>query len=183
MSTTIRVARDEQGQFALRFPDRCVYCGKPCEVELDWEITFVGYWHGKEVKYATQQRVPYCAQHARESKSTSAIETVVGCGVWLLVFLWLFFSVIHIGSGIVGGRTLSFLVSFYLSLVAAALATLALKAILPRLRPSSGDQLDLLGLKASFTADGHCLDVTFTHGEIAAEFAELNAASVPSLAQ
>lgn len=179
MNTTIRLSCDSQGNFAFRFPDRCVYCGGARETELDWNISFVGYWQGREAKHATRQRVPYCARHARESKFATSLETGIGCGVWVLVFAWLFFAVFGERTGILGIYAIRFLSSLALALVPALLATLIIRRVLRAIRPTARDQLDILGAKAEFTPDGRNLEVTFTNEQIAAEFSRLN--SVPQV--
>jgi hypothetical protein len=99
MNKTLRVPSDAEGQFALRFPDRCVYCGQPAVTSVSWNITFTGSEKPKPVKYATTQQVPFCARHAREFKFLKFVDTslYILCGLLGVgFFLWLFTSYIDI---------------------------------------------------------------------------------------
>jgi hypothetical protein len=178
MNKTLHVASDDEGQFALRFPDCCVYCRQPTETVVPWNITFTGSGKEKGVKYATSQQVPFCARHAKESKFLTSVDNVLisFCALLgLAISVWLFISVIVNGPWIVGATKLSLLLSLLAGGVAFWVLFIVFQLGWQRLRPSAGDRLGLLGVGAKFTPDGRHLDVTFTNEEIADEFAKENA--------
>jgi hypothetical protein len=180
MNKTLRVPSDAEGKFALRFPDRCIYCGQPAEKIVEWNITFTGSGKEKGVKYSTTQQVPFCARHERESKFLKSVDNFLYsfCAlVGLAICVWLFISYIDIAPGIVGGKKLSLLLSFLTGFVAFMVMAILLQLGWHRLRPSAEDRLDLLGVGAEFAPDGRHLDVTFTNEMIAAEFAKENPGS------
>jgi len=180
MNKTLRVPSDDEGQFALRFPDCCVYCGQPAVTSVAWNITFTGSGKEKGVKYATAQQVPFCARHAKESKFLTFVDEVLisFCVlVGLAISIWLFISVIVNGPWIVGATKLSLLLSLLAGGVAFWVLFIVLQLGWQLLRPSAGDKLNLLGVGAKFTPDGRHLDVTFTNEEIAEAFAKENAVS------
>jgi hypothetical protein len=155
------------GKYRALFPPKCVYCGVPQAVTMR-----------KTASAGTRRRrrfitvdVPYCAEHARESKRNARLLTAV-----LIVFLL-------ISCGVLFGVTTSINrnpptgLLIFLALAAVGLAyagRVLLRKWLARSRPTLADtfgggdlgiQVQLVGDKAVFT---------FVNGRIAAEFAQLN---------
>ena len=61
-----------EGKYRVLFPEKCVYCGAPKEVAM--RRTASGGTRRRR-RYVTVD-VPYCAEHARESKRNARVLTV-----------------------------------------------------------------------------------------------------------
>lgn len=182
--------KDKKNPPALKFPDRCVHCGKPKQTVMPMTLHMGVEKRGQGV--LMDFPVPMCAEcEAMERKIayvTLVPFVIVGlllCGI-VFVPVWLItpdgstpqtlgFSVTAgvlagIIAGLIGGTVVEFVLKF---LFAPAYGQLLLK------RPLTvfslfNDSEDVIGLSAKFTKDKKSLKLIFENDEVAKEFEGLN---------
>lgn len=154
------------GNYKVLFPPKCVYCGAPKEVRLR-KTASAGTSRRK--RFVTVD-VPYCAEHARESKRNARVLTAVLI-VLLLVSCGLLFG---LTTSINRDPPTGLLVFLALIAVGMAYAGRALlRKPLTRSRPTMGDMAGgSLGVQVRLVGDK--VVFSFVNGRIAAEFAQLN---------
>jgi hypothetical protein len=184
MNRAIDVPCDTAGQFHLPFPDRCVYCGRPKETEIDWKIQGTGRIREPGASkpttrfYTTDQRVPYCGEHAAAQRRYNALarrlQIVVTLGLGLPAGLGAFW-ILHRNSIIEHSVEIALLVWLGITV----LLWFGVDKIWRTLSKTAADQRDLLGIGARFSPDGGTLSVTILNADIAKEFAHRCRADLP----
>lgn len=148
------------------FPPKCVYCGAPQAVTMRKTGSSKT---GQRRRYVTAD-VPYCAEHARESKRNARILTagliamfIVSCGV-----------LFGVTTSINRNPSVGLLV--FLGLIAVALAFAGRELLRRRLVRSRATMADMVGSDLGFKVKpvGDKVVFSFANGRIADEFARLN---------
>lgn len=174
----------------MKFPDRCVNCGKPKVVILPMKISMGVQKRGQEV--LMDFPVPLCAECERKEKRVTMVTLIpflIGgfiTGAIAFVPAWLvapqgttpqtlnfdiaFAGFIGLIVGLIGGTVVEVAVKF---LCAPLYGRLILK------RPLSvvsffNDSEDIVGISEKFTKGRKALRLTFENDEIAREFEQLN---------
>ena len=175
----------------LKFPDRCVHCGKPKHVVMPMKLN-MGVQNKKGEGVLMDFPVPLCAECEAKERRVTYVTLVpfviVGfllCGI-AFVPVWLItpdgttpqtlgFSVsVGVLAGIVVGSIGGTVVEFVLKLLFAPVyGQLLLKRPLTILSLFN-DSEDVIGLSAKFTDGKKSLRLTFENDEIAREFINLN---------
>jgi hypothetical protein len=155
------------GKYVVSFPEKCVYCGATPQVRL--RQTRSG-GRSRRTTYVTVD-VPYCAEHARQSRRNARI---LNLG-WVIILLFSCAVMFGITTSINRNPPVWLLV--VLALVAGGLAfagSRALRRPLSRSNPSMADMLSTshLGVNAELVGDE--ILFSFTNDQIADEFARLN---------
>ena len=157
------------GKYKVLFPSKCVYCGVPKDVSLR-KTASAGTSRRK--RFVTVD-VPYCAEHARESKRNANVLTAV-----LIVILLVSCGVLF-GITTSINRNPSTGLLIFLALIAVGMAyggRVLLRKPLARSRPTMGDMAGgSLGFQAQLV--GNKVVFSFVNGRIATEFAQLNGQS------
>jgi hypothetical protein len=181
---------DKKKPPVLKFPERCVNCGKPKQVVMPMKLNMGVQKRGQGV--LMDFPVPLCAECEKKERRITNVTllpfVIVGlllCGivfipVWLLTpdgttSQTLGFSVTvgalaGIIAGLIGGSAVEFILKLAF---ASAYGQLLLK------RPLTvfslfNDSEDVIGLSARFTENKKSLKLIFENNEIAREFEKLN---------
>ncbi|MEJ2746333.1 MAG: hypothetical protein P8183_00200 [Anaerolineae bacterium] len=154
------------GKYEVLFPPKCVYCGAPKEVTVRKTASSGS---SRRKRFVTVD-VPYCAEHARESKRNARLLTAV------LIVLVIVSCGVLFGITTSINRNPSTGLLIFLALIAVGLAYAgreALRRVMSRSRKSMGDMTKgNLGIKVVPLYNK--VVFSFTNGRIAAEFAQLN---------
>lgn len=153
-------------KYKALFPPKCVYCGAPQEVTMR-KTASAG--SSRRRRYVTVD-VPYCAEHARESKRNARVLTAVLIAILLVSCAVLFGIATSINRNPPTGLLL------FLALVAVGLALAGRELLRRRLSRSRGTMADMAGGNLGFKVRpaGNNVVFSFTNGRIADEFAQLN---------
>jgi hypothetical protein len=159
------------GKYTVLFPEKCVYCGAPRE-KMMREVASAG--SGQRTEFVTVD-VPYCAQHARQSRRNTRI---LNMG-WVIILLLTCSVMFAVTTSI--NRNPPTLLLVILALIAAGLAFVGarvLRRLLARSNQSMADMLSSshLGLKVELVGDE--ILFSFTNDQTAEEFVRLNGQSV-----
>ncbi len=154
------------GKYKVLFPPKCVYCGAPKEVTVRKTASSGS---SRRKRFVTVD-VPYCAEHARESKRNARVLTAV------LIVLVIVSCGVLFGITTSINRNPSTGLLIFLALVAFGLAYAgreALRRAMSRSRKSMADMTKgNLGIKVVPLSNK--VVFSFTNGRIADEFAQLN---------
>lgn len=176
---------------ALRFPDRCVHCGRPRSKTVPLKLSTGAQKRGQMIQL--EMDVPLCDEcRTKENRIGNVtwipffIVGLLTCGlafipVWLLTSegttpqTYAFPYVLGAFVGMIAGILVGTLVEFALKLIfAPAYGTLLWKRPLTVLSVFQ-DSEDLIGLSTRFTDGRKTLKMIFENDEIAREFLALNA--------
>ncbi|WKZ42722.1 MAG: hypothetical protein QY302_11530 [Anaerolineales bacterium] len=181
---------DAKNPPTLKFPDRCVNCGKPKHIVIPMKLNMGVEKRGQGV--LMDFPVPLCAECEKKEKRVTNVTLVpfviVGLLLCAITFVpvWLitpdgetiqtigFSATVGTLAGIIVGLIGGTVVEFILKLLfAPAYGQLLLK------RPLSifslfNDSEDVIGVSAKFTDKKKSLKVTFENDEIGKEFKQLN---------
>jgi len=182
---------DKKKPPVLKFPDRCVYCGKPKHVVMPMKLNMGVEKRGQGV--LMDFPVPLCAECDAKERKVTYVTLVPFVIVGLLLFgivfvpVWLItpdgnttqtlgFSVsvgvlAGIIAGVIGGTVVEFVLKF---LFAPAYGQLLLKRPLT-IFSLFNDSEDVIGLSARFTDNKKSLKLTFENHDVASDFQKLNA--------
>lgn len=182
---------DKKKPPVLKFPERCVNCGKPKQVVMPMKLSMGVQKRGQGV--LMDFPVPLCAECERKERKITNITLVPFLIGGLLVFVAVFIPVwlitpdgttpqtlgfaptvgafVGLCAGLLGGAVIEFGVKL---LFVPVFGPLLLKRPLTLLSLFN-DSEDVLGLSARFTENKKSLKLTFENDEIAREFENLNA--------
>ena len=182
--------RDKKNPPALKFPERCVHCGKPKYAVLPLKLSMGVEKRGQGV--LMDMPVPLCADCERKERRITNVTflpfliggvlicAIVFVPVWLITpdgetiqtigFAPAVGAFAGVIAGLIGGSVVEFGLKF---LFAPAYGRLLLK------RPLSifsllNDSEDVIGLSAKFTDQKKSLKLTFENDEVGREFESLN---------
>lgn len=182
--------RDPKNPPAVKFPDRCVHCGKPKHVDLPMKLVMGVQKRGQGV--LMDFPVPLCAECERKERRITNVTLVpfltagLIFGVIAFIPAWLFapqgttsqtigFDLVvgclaGIIAGLIGGTVVEFGLKY---LFAPVYGRLLLK------RPLTvfslfNDSEHVIGLSAKFTDKKKSLNATFENDDVAREFEGLN---------
>lgn len=153
-------------KYEALFPPKCVYCGAPKEVTIRKTASSGS---SRRRRFVTVD-VPYCVEHARESKRNARVLTV-GLIVMLLVSCGVLFG---ITTSINRNPSTGLLV--FLALIAVGLALAGRELLRRTLARSRQTMADMSGSNLGFKVvpSGNTVVFSFANGRIADEFAQLN---------
>ena len=181
---------DKKKPPVLKFPERCVNCGKPKHVVMPMKLNMGVQKRGQGV--LMDFPVPLCAECEKKERRITNVTLlpffIAGLLVCVIVFIpvWLItpdgttsqtlgFSLtvgafVGLIAGIIGGSVVEFVLKL---IFAPVYGQLLLK------RPLTvfslfNDSEDVIGLSAKFTDQKKSLKLTFENDEIAREFEKLN---------
>jgi hypothetical protein len=182
--------KDPKNPPALKFPDRCVNCGKPKHVVLPIKLAMGVEKRGQGV--LMDLPVPLCAECERRERRVTNVTlvpfVVAGFLIGAIAFVpallispegttpdtagfpFVFGGFVGLIAGIIGGTVVEFLLKF---LFAPAYGQLLLKRPLTVLS-FFNDSENVIGLSARFTDKKKSLKLTFENDDIAKEFKGLN---------
>jgi hypothetical protein len=182
--------KDRKNPPVLKFPDRCVHCGKAKHTVMPMKLNMGVEKRGQGV--LMDFPVPLCAECDAKERRITYVTLVPFVIVGLLLFgivfvpVWLItpdgntpqtlgFSVsvgvmAGIIAGVIGGTVVEFILKF---LFAPAYGQLLLKRPLT-IFSLFNDSEDVIGLSARFTENKRSLKLTFENDETAREFEKLN---------
>lgn len=182
--------KDPKKPPALKFPERCVNCGKPKETVLPLKLNTGAQKRGQMVMM--DMSVPLCSLCERKERKVTNVTLIpfliAGLLIGAIVFVpvWLISPegtstqtlalplVLGATAGLVAGVAGGTLVEFVLKFVfAPAYGQLLLKRPLT-IFSVFNDSEDVVGLSAKFTDGKKSLKLTFENEEIAREFTSLN---------
>ena len=174
----------------LRFPDRCVHCGKPKVKTLPVSLNTGAQKRGQMVQ--VEMDVPLCAECARKENKIGNITWIpffaaglltcvlVFIPVWLIVpegptlqtaeFPYVLAAFVGMIAGVLAGTLVEFLFRIFF---APAYGKLLLKRPLTVFSVLN-DSEDLIGLSARFANERKTLKLNFENDEMAREFIALN---------
>ena len=160
------------GNPIIRFPEKCLYCGKPKEADVQIEAGGIDV-KGAILEYKATLQVPYCRTHSKVDKRNKRI--LIGCFVATFIASVISLFILF---GLAG--TDNFTRFVFLSLVAGVIAIaiaaggyILAKFILSRLFETFRDMgSDGLGLEVEVLSNK--ISFTFVNEAIASEFATLN---------
>lgn len=174
----------------LKFPDRCVNCGKPKVRTLPVKLNTGAQKRGQMIQL--EMSVPLCAECAKKEDKIANVTWlpffIVGLIAFVVVFIpvWLFSPegtttqtlampyVLGATAGLVAGIVVGTLVEFALKLLFAPVyGKLLLKRPLT-IFAVFNDSEDVIGLSARFTEGKKSLKLIFENDETAKEFKILN---------
>lgn len=181
---------DKKKPPVLKFPERCVNCGKPKHVVMPMKLDMGVQKRGQGV--LMDFPVPLCAECEKKERRITNVTLlpflIAGLLVCVIVFIpvWLLTpdgetiqtlgfapamgAFVGLIAGVIGGSV----VEFVLKLVfAPAYGQLLLKRPLT-IFSLFNDSEDVIGLSAKFTDQKKSLKLTFENDEIAREFEKLN---------
>ena len=159
------------GKYRAVFPERCVYCDAPKEVNVRWTASAGTSRRRRRMTVD----VPYCAEHARESKRHARVLTVGFVTVLLTSCCVLFGITTSIN------RNPPTLLLIFLAFIACGLAFTGRELFRKVMSRSIGSMADMsggshLGLEVKLAGDE--IVFSFTNDQVAEEFARLNGQSV-----
>ena len=182
--------KDKKKPPVLKFPDRCVNCGKPKVRVLSVKLSTGAQKSGQMVQL--EMNVPLCAECAKKEDRIANVTWlpffIVGllAGVVAFIPVWLFSPegtstqtlalpyVLGAAAGLIAGIIAGTLVEFILKILfAPAYGKLLLKRPLT-IFAVFNDSEDVIGLSARFTEGKKSLKLIFENDEIAREFIILN---------
>ena len=174
----------------LKFPERCVHCGKPKQVVMPMKLNMGVQKRGQGV--LMDFPVPLCAECEKKERRVTNVTLlpffIAGLLVCAIVFIpvWLITPdgttsqtlgfapalgvFVGLIAGIIGGSVVEFVLKF---MFAPAYGQLLLKRPLTVLSLFN-DSEDVIGLSAKFTDNKKSLKLTFENNEIGKEFESLN---------
>jgi len=181
---------DKKQPPVLKFPDRCVHCGKPKHIVMPMKLDMGVQKRGQGV--LMDFPAPLCAECERKERRITNVTLlpffVAGLLVCVIVFIpvWLItpdgttsqtlgFSLtvgafVGLVAGVIGGSIVEFVVKL---MFAPAYGQLLLKRPLTVFNLFN-DSEDVIGLSAKFTDQKKSLKLTFENDEVAREFEKLN---------
>jgi len=182
--------KDAKNPPKLKFPDRCVNCGKPKQVVMPMKLNMGVEKRGQGV--LMDFPVPLCAECEKKERRITYVTlvpfVVVGFILGAIAFVpalliapegttpdtynfpFVFAGFVGIVIGAIGGTVVEFVLKF---LFAPAYGQLLLNRPLTILS-FFNDSEDVIGLSAKFTEKKKSLKVTFENDEVAREFKRLN---------
>lgn len=186
---------DKKKPPVLKFPERCVNCGKPKHVVMPMKLNMGVQKRGQGV--LMDFPVPLCAACEKKEKRITNITLVPFLIGGLLVFIAVFIPVwlltpdgtttqtlgfaptvgafVGLFAGLLGGAVIEFVVKL---LFVPVFGSLLLKRPLTLLSLFN-DSEDVLGLSVRFTEKKKSLKLTFENDEIAREFEKINPVEKP----
>jgi hypothetical protein len=159
------------GKYRVLFPEKCVYCGAPKEVEVN-RTESAG---SSRRKYYATVAVPYCTAHLQEEKRNARF-LLVGFLSLLVVSCCVLFGVTTSIK-----RDPSVEVMLVLALVALGLAYAGrglLRKVMSGAFPTMADMRGSNRLGMQVSPSSTAITFWFTNDQIAEEFAQLNGQSV-----
>ena len=162
------------GKYRVLFPDKCVYCGVPKEIDVN---RTEGAGSGRHRYYASVT-VPYCAAHLQEEKRNTRF-LLVGFLSLLVVSCCVLFGVTTSIQ-----RSPSVEVMLVLALVALGLAYAGrglLRKVMSGSFPTMADMQGSNRLGLQVVPSRTVITFWFANDQIADEFAQLNGQSVSEL--
>lgn len=182
--------KDAKNPPALKFPDRCVNCGKPKVRVLPVKLNTGAQKRGQMIQL--EMSVPLCAECAKKEDRIANVTWlpffIVGLLMFVVAFIpvW-FFSpegtttqtlalpyVLGATAGLIAGIIVGTLVEFALKILFAPIyGKLLLKRPLT-IFAVFNDSEDVIGLSARFTEKKKSLKVAFENDEVGKEFERLN---------
>lgn len=182
--------KDPKNPPALKFPDRCVNCGKPKVRTLPVKLNTGAQKRGQIIQL--KMSVPLCADCAKKEDKIANVTWlpffIVGLLTFVVAFIpvWLFSPegtstqtlampyVFGAAAGLVAGIVAGTLVEFVLKLLfAPAYGKLLLNRPLT-IFAVFNDSEDVTGLSARFTDQKKTLKLIFENDDIAREFEQIN---------
>jgi len=182
--------KDAKNPPKLKFPDRCVNCGKPKQVVMPMKLNMGVEKRGQGV--LMDFPVPLCAECEKKERRITYVTlvpfVVVGFILGAIAFVpalliapegttpdtynfpFVFAGFVGIVIGAISGTVVEFVLKF---LFAPAYGQLLLNRPLTILS-FFNDSEDVIGLSAKFTEKKKSLKVTFENDEVAREFKRLN---------
>jgi hypothetical protein len=182
--------RDQKNPPVLKFPDRCVNCGKPKETILGITLQMGAQKRGQPVLMKLD--VPMCNVCAEKERSIAKVTLVpfliAGVLIGLIVFIpvvliapdgtstqtlsmpWVLGACAGLIAGIVGGTMVELIVKM---LAAVSYGKLVIHRPLTILGIFSESDA-LIGLSAKFARETGILHLTFENDDVAREFKKLN---------
>jgi len=158
------------GKYNVLFPPKCIYCGIPKEVT----IRMSGRSKSGRKTRLTAMDVPYCAEHARESKRNDRA-LIVGLIASFLVSCCVLFSITS--SIIEDPSTELYLFLAFIAIILALAGRWMLRQLLSRSRETMADMSGgQLGFRVIPLHDK--VSFSFVNAQIADEFAQLNGQKV-----
>ena len=182
--------KDAKNPPTLRFPDRCVHCGKPKVRVLPLKMNTGAQKRGQMIQL--EMSVPLCAECAKKEDKIANVTWlpffIVGLIASVVVFIpvWLFSPegtttqtlalpyVLGATAGLIAGIVAGTLVEFVLKLLFAPAYGKLLWNRPLTIFAVFNDSEDVTGLSARFTDKKKSLKLTFANDEIAREFESLN---------
>jgi len=183
---------DKKKPPVLKFPDRCVNCGKPKHVVMPMKLDMGVQNRGQGV--LMDFPVPLCAECEKKERRITNVTLlpffIAGLLVCVIVFIpvWLLTpdgtttqtlgfapavgAIVGLIAGVIGGSVVEFILKL---MFAPAYGQLLLKRPLT-IFSLFNDSEDVMGLSARFTEGKRSLKLTFENDEIAREFEKLNLA-------
>ncbi len=186
---------DKKKPPVLKFPERCVNCGKPKHVVMPMKLNMGVQKRGQGV--LMDFPVPLCASCEKKEKRITNITLVPFLIGGLLVFVTVFIPVWLITPDGTTSQTLGFslTVGAFVGLIAGIIGGSVVEFVLKLMfapvygqlllkRPLTAfslfnDSEDVLGLSARFTEKKKSLKLTFENDEIAREFEKINPVEKP----
>ncbi len=181
---------DKKKPPVLKFPERCVNCGKPKQVVMPMKLNMGVQKRGQGL--LMDFPVPLCAECEKKERRFTNVTLlpffVAGLLVCAIVFIpvWLITPdgttsqtlgfapamgvFVGLMAGIIGGSVVEFVLKL---MFAPAYGQLLLKRPLTVLSLFN-DSEDVIGLSAKFTENKQSLKLTFENDEVAREFEKLN---------
>lgn len=171
MSETKRVTvKAVDGDFQVRMPNKCIYCGGPAEMT---STVTTSYKRGKR-RIRRTWKLPYCNEHFELQKSYRKELSMA----WLFIILFLLFSFISVGTvGTFGDKIdagLGFVLALAVGYVGASLVRGFFRKQKIKKNPELADMLSAFYLGANVSNYGNSATYTFTNAQIADEFTALN---------
>ena len=181
---------DKKKPPVLKFPERCVNCGKPKQVVMPMKLNMGVQKRGQGV--LMDFPVPVCAECDKKERRITNVTLlpflIAGLLVGVLVFIpvWLltpdgetiqtmgFAPAMGALVGIIAGLIGCSVVEFFLKLVFAPIYGQLLSKRPLTVFSMFNDSEDVIGLSAKFTDQKKSLKLTFENDEIAREFEKLN---------
>ena len=181
---------DKKKPPVLKFPERCVNCGKPKHVVMPMKLNMGVQKRGQGV--LMDFPVPLCAECEKKEKRITNVTLLPFFLAGLLVCVIVFIPVWLITPDGTTAQTLGFAPAMgaFVGLVAGVIGGSAVELVLKLMfapvygqlllkRPLTvfslfNDSEDVLGLSARFTDQKKSLKLTFENDEIAREFEKIN---------
>jgi hypothetical protein len=182
--------KDKKKPPVLKFPDRCVNCGKPKMRALPVKMSTGAQKSGQMIQL--EMNVPLCADCSKKEDRIANVTWlpffIVGSLACVVAFIpvWLLSPegtstqtlalpyVLGAAAGLVAGIVAGTLVEFVLKILLAPVYGKLLSKRPLTIVAVFNDSEDVIGLSAKFTENKRSLKLTFENDEVAKEFEELN---------
>jgi len=182
--------KDAKNLPTLKFPERCVHCGKPKVKALPVKMNTGAQKRGQMIQL--EMSVPLCAECAKKEDKIANVTWlpffIVGLLMFVIAFIpvWLFSPegtstqtlampyVLGATAGLVAGTIAGTLVEFALKILFAPAYGKLLSNRPLTIFAVFNDSEDVIGLSARFTDGRKSLKLTFENDDIAREFEQIN---------